>query len=353
MIRFLKILWHEFKLARTTIPIHAVAILEPTVMYILMTFVLVQPTMVLYVTQPATREGQMLVSAMREIGSPVNNKAYIFPRLTDLTEPKNMRQVISVEVRNNTTTAIQRYNLIDFNLVKNYRNRLTSAVLRVWNNDLGEKAVTMVEYPNLPKDISYNVYFGMAMLPLAVFLAAAMLGGVLTAQEFEFNTILEYRLAPVSAWLILAARLLRLILIAIAGACLMLLSIGLANDYWPDSVGQVLMILLPLAVIGSSLGIMAGLLTRKTLPAFLAALVTSFFGWIVGDAFKPAVSIGGWYEVLSRFSPHTYTVEWLFPHFYEISLGSPLIPALILSLSAVGLLVLTLFVYHRSIFKQE
>ena len=39
-------------------------------------------------------------------------------------------------------------------------------------------------------------------------------GGILTAQEFEFGTILEYRLAPAPVTLVLGARLARLILTA-------------------------------------------------------------------------------------------------------------------------------------------
>jgi len=37
MKRFLILLLHEFKLVRTTLPIHAVAVLEPVIMYVLMT----------------------------------------------------------------------------------------------------------------------------------------------------------------------------------------------------------------------------------------------------------------------------------------------------------------------------
>lgn len=353
MKRFLLILFHEFKLFRTTLPIHAVTIFEPTLMYILMTFILVQPTMSMYVTRPTTNEAQALVTTMQEIGSPTNHQAYIDPVLTDLTEPSNVRQVITVETRDGVMTAVQRFNLIDANLLKNYRNRLTSAAIQLWNARLGKRAVSVLQYPSMPKDISYNIYFGMAMLPLAVFLAAAMLGGVMTAQEFEMNTILEYRLAPVTTWLILAARLLRLILTAMAGAGLMLLFIGLLNNFWPDGMGWVFLILVPQAVIAACLGISVGLMTRKTLPAFVVALATSFFSWIVGDAFKPAANIGGIYETLSHFMPNTYTVEWLFPIFYGGKITSPLTAGLILSAVAVALMALTLVVYQQRVLRQE
>ena len=74
-------------------------------------------------------------------------------------------------------TAFQRYGYIDSNLVKNLRNRLTAALLVLWNQQLGNRAVLVNEHPWLPQDVPYTVYFGMAMIPLAAYLAAAMIGG--------------------------------------------------------------------------------------------------------------------------------------------------------------------------------
>ncbi len=88
----------------------------------------------------------------------------------------------------------------------------------LWNEELGARAVTVAEHPWLPRDVPYTVYFGMAMLPMAAFLAASMLGAVLTAQEFELGTIVEYRLGARAMALILGARLTRLVLSAFVGS---------------------------------------------------------------------------------------------------------------------------------------
>jgi len=58
MHRFLALLAHEFKLARTTLPIHAVAILEPVVLYALLTVILVHPTLDIHVTRPTDDIGR-------------------------------------------------------------------------------------------------------------------------------------------------------------------------------------------------------------------------------------------------------------------------------------------------------
>ena len=116
-------------------------------------------------------------------------------------------------------------------MVKNYRNRLTVVGLVMWNEELGKTAVAIEQFPWLPQDIPFTVYFGMAMLPMTVFLRAALLGGILTAQDSEYHTIIEYRLSPVSPVFILAGRLSRLILSGLLGAVLLLAAIGLVTGF--------------------------------------------------------------------------------------------------------------------------
>ncbi|MCA9904357.1 MAG: hypothetical protein KC547_10905, partial [Anaerolineae bacterium] len=326
--------------------------LEPAVMYALMTVILVHPTLDMQVTRPTTDAGQALVAAMQAVGSP-NGLPYIQPLLVDTTEPRDARQVITVETTAGTATAVQRYNLIDNNLVKNYRNRLTAAALRLWNAALGDRAVTVVEHTTHPRDISYNVYFGMAMLPMTAFLAAILLGGVLTAQEYEFHTMLEYRLAPTRPELVLAARLTRLALSSLLAAGLVLLLIGQINGYWPDSLWQIGLVLLPVALIGGSLGIIFGLLIRHTLPVLLVGLITSFVGWIIGVAFKPAATVGGLYEFASRLTINTYAVDLLFPHFYGAEINSLSTAWLVLIFVLIGMLVLAAFIYRWRVAAQE
>jgi ABC-type transport system involved in multi-copper enzyme maturation permease subunit len=352
MQRFLSFLAHEFRLARTTIPIHAVAILEPVIMYALLTVILVHPTLDMHITQPTEPLGTALVSAMQTIGSPIG-QPYINPILTDQTEPVGMRQVISIETEGDTPTAVQRFSLVDSNLVKNYRNRLTVSALALWDDTLGDQAVSVVEHPSLPEDIPYNTYFGMAMLSLAVMLAASLIGAVLTAQEFENQTIEEYRVAPTSAWLMLAARLTRLVISAAIAAGLLLLVDGWLNGFWPDSFGMVALILLPLAIIGGCMGIITGLLLKTTLPSFLLTLVVSFACWILGGSFKPPAAFGGGYELVSRWTPNTYVVNLLFPHFYGTQISAPGTSILVLTVVTVIMLALTIFFYNRNVTRAE
>jgi ABC-type multidrug transport system permease subunit len=352
MRRFPLLLRNEVKLFRTAVPIHLVAILQPTVMYLLMTVILVHPTFDMNVARPSSDLGADLVAALEQVGSPIG-QPYVYPIPVDWDGGDVTRQVIAVEERSGVPTAVQHYGLVDSNLVKNFRNRLTAAALRLWNAELGDRAVTIEQHAWLPRDVSYNVYFGMALLPMTTFLAAAVIGATLTAQEFEFRTVVEYRLAPAPLGLILGARLTRLALSALLSAGILLLVVGLVNDAWPGEIWLVGLILLPLAVMAGCLGIVAGLVLRKSIPAFLVGLVASFVGWIMGSSFGLAAGFGSWYERISRLTPFTHAVELLFPRYYGTPVGAPGVSALVLALMAGGMVALTAMVYRWRILRQE
>ena len=351
MARFRLLLVNEFRLFRTAIPIHLVAIFQPTVMYLLMGVILVYPTFDIYVDRPTTGEGRDLVAAMGEVGSPIG-LPYINPILIDWDGATVSRQVIAVSDRGGTPTAVQHYGLIDSNLVKNFRNRLTAAALLMWDAELGPRAVTVEEFAWLPRDVPYTVYFGMALLPMTVFMAASIMGAILTAQEFEFGTIVEYTLAPVSMGLVLGARLARLVLSALISAAVLLLAVGLATGFWPASLWRVVLILLPVAVIAGCLGVLAGLLMRRSIPAFLVGLVGTFVGWLLGSGFGLAAGFGALYEAISRLTPFTHAAELLFAQYYGASIGRPVVSVLFLVLVGAVMLVLTGLAYRWRVMRQ-
>lgn len=303
------------------------------------------------VLRPETAVGHSLIAAMEQVGSPIG-EPYINPVIVDEIN-QSLLQVVIVENQNGVSTAVQHFGFIDSNQVKNFRNRLTAAGLQLWQAQLGDQAVTIAEYPWLARDMPYNIYFGMALLPMTTYLAAALIGGVLTAQEFEYKTIIEYRLAPTSVFYILGARLLRLALTGLLSAAVLLLTVGLITEAWPDSLWRVGLTLLPMAIIGGSVGIMAGLLLRSTIPAFLIGLGTALAGWILGSAFGLAAGFSGPYETISRFVPNTHAVELLFPRYYGPEIGDPTLATAVLSFTSVVTLILTVLAYYWRVLRQQ
>jgi ABC-type multidrug transport system permease subunit len=354
MRRLRLLLLNELKLIRTTIPFHAVGIFQPTLMFTLMSFILVMPTFDMRVVQPATPLEHELVAAMNEVGSPIGEK-YIEPILVETDSPGELAvgQVISVETVAGESTAVQRFGLIDSNIVKNFRNRLTAAALSLWNESLDGYAVTIEQRPWLPRDIPYGVFFGMAMLPLAAFLGASLAGGALMAQEFEFDTITEFRLSPIPMCFVVGTRLLRLSLTGLLSAVVLMVAIGLLGGVWPSSLLGALAILLGMALLGACLGMIAGLLLQSTLPSFLMSLVTTFFTWIMGSAFGLAAGFGGVYEAVSRWMPNTHAVELLFPLYYRVGIGASQPAILFLSTACFLMVILTAVIYRQKVLMRK
>jgi ABC-type multidrug transport system permease subunit len=329
-----------------------IAIFQPALFFLLMSFILVHPTMDMYLAESSLMEIDEVAQAMRDVGSPIG-EPYINPVLVEEMEVGDRPELISGELREGVPTLVQRFGLVDSNQVKNLRNRLTAAALRLWNGKLGEKGVTIVERPWLPEDVPYTVYFGMAMLPMAAFMSAYFVGGVLIGQEFEFRTILEYYLAPAAPLWILGTRLVRLVLTSALSAGMLLLLIGLRTERWPNSIWRTGLILLPMGLIGGGLGSVAGIVLRRSIPTLVTGLVLTLGLWILGGAFGLTASFGGLYELAARISPNTYAVDLLFSEFFGAWVGSPTRAAVILVVYGTIVLSLLAVVYWQRVIKVE
>jgi ABC-type multidrug transport system permease subunit len=265
------------------------------------------------------------------------------------------RQLIEIVQADGGPVAVQRYSYIDSNLVKNLRNRLTAALLILWTQQLDAQAIEIQEHPWLPEDIPYTVYFGMAMIPLAAYLAAAMIGGYLIAQEFENGTVLEYRLSPVSFILLLAAKITRLLLTGLLAGAILYIALGLITGVWASATLLVFLILLPQTIVAACIGLLAGLLTRSSLPSFLIALASAFAFWLLGSGFGLAAGFPKAFERISRVIPNTPVIEAIFPYFYygKQVAPYPLAAQIQLLIYCLVLVVLVILVYRQRVLQMQ
>ncbi|MBN2531651.1 MAG: hypothetical protein JXB88_02100 [Spirochaetales bacterium] len=320
MKRFFYLLFHEIMLFRTNLAIHLVAVLQPFIFLIAMSSVLVHPTFDMKIEESDSRYFTSFIQAMKSIKSPIGSD-YIRPEIKP-RDSKYDDQMIRLENRGRKLTAVQYYGLIDSNLVKNFRNRLKAVVLYLWNKDLGNRSVSIVEKPLFPRDLSYIIYYGLAFISMAAFIASVFIGSVLTTQDFENRHILEYRLSPVNSLLSLIARFIKLCFFSLLGSGLIIISTGIMTGRWPDNIFFVLFIIILLSIIAGAVGMTAGLVFKRMIPAFVVGLTTGFTGWILGDAFGLASGFSGIYYALSRFMPHSYATELIFPQYFGIHLAT-------------------------------
>ena len=184
------------------------------------------------------------------------------------------------------------------------------------------------------------------MLPLTVTLAASITGGILTAQEFEFGTILESRLAPASPALIIGARLARLVLTGLVSSIFLMITLYLLNGSWPSSILVAVMILFPVSVIAGCLGVCAGLILKKSIPTFLVSLVVSFVTWLLGSAFGLAAGFSASYQFVSRLTPNTHAVDMLFPLYFNQMVESSSRSIIYLVSASIFMIYLTMSIFQ-------
>jgi len=348
MRRFLLLLRNEFRLAVTALPIQVIAIIQPTILFLLMSVILVKPTFDMNIMASNSHQTHSLIQAMEMVGSPVG-QPYINPIQVNTINKDSMQQIISVNKQGDSFLALQKYGFIDSNLVKNLRNRLTAASLILWNEDLGNQAITIQEHPALPIDVPFKVYFGMALLPTAVFIAAVFTGSVLTGQDFEFDTIAEYRLTPYPYSLCLAARLTRLLITGLLGGLVLVFFIGVTTYYWPTNILILLTYLIPIALCAAGIGVSAGLIFKRTIPSFVISLALSFTFWIMGSAFGLAKGFGGLYSFLSSLTLNTHTVYLLFKQYFGFNAIQPLPSVIFLITFTVLITSITIYLYRKQL----
>ncbi|MBN1230708.1 MAG: ABC transporter permease [Anaerolineales bacterium] len=350
MKRFIFLLRHEILLVKSTWLIHFIVLLQPAIMFYLMSTVMVNPTFTMHVLDNGNPELGMFIKEMESVGSPIG-LPYIDPVLTSEETPVGIEQVISLEGSGEQLKAIQTFNSIDSNLVKNFRNRLHSTTLRIWNQSLGSKAVKIREHPLLDRDLPYNFYFGLAVLPLTAMMASSITGALLTALDFESGIILENRLSPQSSLLILVIRLIRLILTSLIACLLVYFLILWITGIHVERPWDALVILCLCAICGGSIGITAGLLLKRSLPGFVVGLTSSLGLWLLGGAFGLPASFSNTYWAISRLSLNSYSIEILFKDFINLNVGNPAVSWLMLLVFAsIFVFILQIF-YRRTVMK--
>ncbi len=350
MKRFWLLFLHEFRLLKSTWVIHFVVLVQPMLMFFLMSLVLVHPTFTMYVENSSDPFFDKLLAAMAKVGSPIG-EPYIAVELIPPQSELSTQQLVSVETQNGQAVIHQDFNLIDSNLVKNFRNRVTAAALLLWQDELDTVPVEINQIPLLPHDLPYKLYFGVAMLPIAAYLAASLVGGLLAALDFELGTVIEYRMSALPTLWTLSVRFLRLLITSWLAAIILLVVIMRMTGVTPRNPLMILLILSPIALCGGGLGTAVGCRLKKTLPAFVIALASSLLFWLLGNAFGLASGFGGTYQTLSRWVPNTYAVELIFEQFFNLQVGNPSIAWLRLGLFAVFFTLAASLLYTQTMKK--
>lgn len=216
-------------------------------------------------------------------------------------------------------------------------------------------------YPNLvtitpreidwyPQDTDYVPYLAVSIIVVSLMVGGVLQAGVASAKEWENATIKELLLSPASRWTVVLGKMLAVAVLNLAAVLLVLAVVIFIVGDWPVHWGEVVWATLLTMIIFISFGTLLGTLLKRW--QVVAALT---FGLSI-----PLFFLSGAFGPISFETPVTQVLAKIFPVYYAIVLQQHAFHgfdlntyglgtnALILSLYALGLLLLTTLVLRRS-----
>lgn len=146
-----------------------------------------------------------------------------------------------------------------------------------------------------------TVYFGMTMLPLTAFMAAMMIGGMLTAQDCETNAILELRLLPRSLlWALLALAM------GLAAGTVLLVALYTRPGRY------LLLVLLMAGLVALSwigIALLMGLRARHYVAGAVTAVLSGLIIFFIGGGLAPVRYATSRITWLARLFPNYYAID--------------------------------------------
>jgi len=205
---------------------------------------------------------------------------------------------------------------VDKDLTDDIERALPSAIVAFGaENHFPGIRLAVVEHDLLPTDTGYIPYLAVSAIALDALVLAAILGAVAVAREFEAGTVKFWRLAPASAWPLLAGKLAAAAAVAALAIGATTLVVVFGYGVHPLHPVTLAAALLATVVIFAALGAALGVAVRRTLP-----LVPLVFGlamplYIDSGSLEPARFDGEVIWAFAHLSPVYYAIgvlQWAF-----------------------------------------
>ncbi|MBK5308214.1 MAG: ABC transporter permease [Frankiaceae bacterium] len=189
----------------------------------------------------------------------------------------------------------------------------------------------------LPRDTGYVQYLGVSAVALAACIAGAVLGGTVTAREWELGTARLSQLAPGGAAAVLAGRLAAAAVAGVVASSVTALIVWFGYSVHPVHPLEVGLTLVATVFACTMLGGLVGAGLRRVMPVAPLLIGTLLPFYLDSGALEPQRFDGEWLFALAHLSPTYYSVG-VMEHAYH---GLVVTPEprwlLLLALVAIGL----------------
>ena len=176
-------------------------------------------------------------------------------------------------------------NDVNENMTKNFRNRLSGAIVNYVENLRPSGNVTVNEITMYEQDIPWDTGFGVSVLVFGLMLSGLVFGMLSITSEWGNHTTQLLKLTPSPRIFFMISRAFPVHLI------FFIISILLVYG------------------IFACLGMCLGIFIKSSLTAFLLSLVSALVLWVGGGGFGPLSYYGDIANFLGKINPATYAID--------------------------------------------
>ena len=240
-----------------------------------------------------------------------------------------------------TGRIIHYLNDVNENMTKNFRNRLSGAIVDYIEELRPGGNVLVNELTMYAQDIPWDTGFGVSVLVFGLMLSGLVFGMLSITGEWANHTAALLKLSPGASGALLAGKLLaNMLKCCVSGAAFLAVFFAISGALPVHALCFVCSALL-VCCIFACLGMCLGIYVKSSLTAFLISLVSALVLWVGGGGFGPLSYFGDAANALGRLNPATYAIEivrWCyFNGKTQLAAGfAALMAALLLSAAAIA-----------------
>ena len=299
MKRLLFIIKTEILTTRSSLPFHIIALLSPILFFLVFAGQLDND-----ISFPISfnTTDTPFYESIDDYRSPAGTPYY---ELDNDNKSISVSETERLEVINNRLSGSinQKIGSIDKNITKNYRNRLTGALSNYFYTEFPEKAIQISEASLYEKDPSWSSFFAASILIFGILLSGLLFGALSYAREWETNSIDLFKLSPVNPIYILSGKFLGALIKSVITVVLYIIFITLNLKTLifisPEIVGITLLVYSTAIIIG----MLIGLVFKKTLVAFITALISSILLWALWGGFGTSTGMARFIQIIININP--------------------------------------------------
>jgi ABC-type multidrug transport system permease subunit len=198
---------------------------------------------------------------------------------------------------------------VNLDMAEDVRRALpAAAVIFAERNGFPEVRITADLRNLLPRDTGYVEYLGVSAVALAACVAGAVLGGTVTAREWELGTARLAQLTPGGAGAVLAGRLGAATLVGVVASSITGLIVWFGYGVHPHNALLVLTAIVCTVFACTMLGGLVGAYLRRVLPVAPLLVGTLLPFYLDSGALEPQRFDGEWLFALAHLAPTYYAV---------------------------------------------